>query len=176
MTAAPGGRRELFVSISLMALAAVVTFIAAQGPRVSIDGGQVSGATTPAATALALVALAGSGTLLFLGSTGRRVVGLLLVLAGAGIVALMLRQPDTTWFTYAGADQPPVLRRSAWAYAGAASGLILALVAAWTVVRAPSWPRRTLPATGGAARGGPGSERPPATPWEAIDRGEDPTE
>lgn len=171
--------RGMAMSIALICVTAGVTLLAARGQRVAVEGGAVSGANTPAAAALALVSLAGAGALLFLRANGRRAVGLLLVLAGAGIVAVMLAasDPNGSWFSYGaatGSQVPPEVRRSAWAWTGAGSGAVLMLTAAWVVVRAP----RGSVQSSGSARQKSGEAAAAAhadSTWDRIDRGEDPT-
>jgi len=167
------------MTLAVMCAAAGAMFLAARGQRVTVDRGQVSGATTPAAAALALVTLAGAGTLSLLDTRGRRIVAVLLVLVGAATTAVMLSIPDDAgWFAYSPGNQdapaPPV-RRSPWAWLGAGAGMSLVLAAASTLLRAPWWPG------GGSNRDGarPLLLGPPsgssASAWERIDRGEDPT-
>ena len=124
---------------------------------------------TPAAAALALVALAGVGALLLVRGWARTVIATVLVLVGVGVVVTMATIPEYGWFTYSG--DPPAATRSAWAWVGMGAGVLLGVAAAVAVVRAGRWPqpRRGFdaPAPGRAPRD--------ANPWDALDRGEDPT-
>ena len=82
-------------AIVVVALGAVVALVAAQSPRVSAgNGAQISDADTPAATALALVALAGIAALLLVRPWGRVVIGVLLAAVGLGLVAVFFRPVD----------------------------------------------------------------------------------
>ena len=157
-------------AIVLVALGGMVALTAAQSPRVTVgSGAQISDADTPAATALALVALAGTGAILIVRPWGRVVIGVLLAVVGLGLVAVFFSPAaDSSWFAYT-PGQPDV-RRSAWAWLGAAGGLFVGAGAAMVVLRARQWP---------APRGRfdpPAPARDPGDdPWDALDRGEDPT-
>jgi len=125
--------------------------------------------------ALAWTALAGAGALLATRGVLRRLVGGLLVLAGAGaaVGALTAAAPTMGW---------PVV--------AAAGGLVVGLAGAVAAVRGGRWPamgaryERRRPAAGSGAPAA--GEAPPVTPpgraesperfWEALDRGEDPTD
>lgn len=136
----------------------------------------------PVAAALGLVGLAGIVAVLATRGIGRMVTGVLLALAGAGVVAASVR---------VGLDLPRVVRPVAEQLSGVPG-------ATTDDVRATGWP--WLSVLGGgllsgaglltAARGrrwsalsarydAPGADRPPpAEPpeiWDALDRGEDPT-
>jgi hypothetical protein len=163
------GRREPAVALLLIGLGAAITLVAAGRPRVSAPGATVTGADTPAATALAVVALAGAGALLLARSRLRVVIGVLLAAVSVSLVVLFLSSPgDVGSFTYAAA--PPGLARSAWAWLGVAGAVVLGLGALAVVLRARRWPepRNRYDASAGSR----GRVR---DPWEALDRGEDPT-
>ena len=158
--------------LGAIAVSAGLVLLAASRPRVTVEGqgAALSGELdTPAATALALVALAGVGALLLVRGWARTVIATGLVLVGVGVVVAMATIPDYGWFTYSG--DVPAATRSAWAWLGMGAGVLLAIAAAVAAVRARRWPqprrRYDSPAPG----------RPPrdANPWDALDRGEDPT-
>lgn len=174
-------RREMTVAFAALALGGTAALAAAGRQRVAIEGAEVSGTTTPAAAALASVVLAGVAALIFLGSRGRRWLAALLALAGAGITIAMLRLDafDAQWFTYGdSADAGPAVR-SVWAWVGAGAGLLVAITAIWTAVRAPRWPppkqRATLDQPPDVGGGGTAAARRSGSSWDALDRGEDPT-
>ena len=124
---------------------------------------------TPAAAALGLVALAAVGALLLVRGWVRTVIAALLVLVAAGVVVTMARTPEYGWVTYSGG--PPAATRSPWAWVGMGAGALLGVAAAVAAARARRWPqpRRRYESTAAG--------RPPrdSDPWDALDRGEDPT-
>jgi uncharacterized membrane protein (TIGR02234 family) len=136
----------------------------------------------PGLRALGLVGLAGVVALAATRRVGRAVVGLVLLATGAGVLLSVLTADVLTAARRLDglADQVPVTT-TAWAWATAAGGLLLALAGLLTVVRGSSWPAlgqryeapaTTLPAPERQAPTGPPTER---SLWEALDRGEDPT-
>lgn len=102
------------------------------------------------ASALALVSLAGAAAVLAARGWARRAVGVLLVVAGGAAVAVGL---DTS---------------SWWAVVG---GLATLVAGAWTVWRGPTWTRLS-PRYDRTA----GTDGSPHALWDALDRGEDPTQ
>jgi hypothetical protein len=118
-------------------------------PTAPAGSGAQSGAGGTAA--LALVALAGAGAALLVRNRARIALGVVLLLVGAGLVALGLT--PTRWAPLAG------------------GGLVTAGALA-VVVRARGWPqprsRYVAPA--------PSSSGTPRDAWDALDRGEDPTD
>lgn len=165
-------RAEMTSVLGAIAATAGLVLLAASRPRATVAGqsASVSGALdTPGAAALALVALAGAGALLLVRGWARTVIATLLVLVAAGVVATMATIPsDYGWFSYTG---PPAVTRSAWAWVGMGAGVLLGLAAAVAALRARRWPeprrRYGSPAPSGPRGGG--------DPWDALDRGEDPT-
>jgi hypothetical protein len=164
-------RREMAGSLILVALGAVITLAAAGRPRVTVTGvgAHTTGAATPGATALALVALAGGGAVLLARPWVRVGIGVVLTAIGLGIVALFFRPVDELGY-FAYTPGAAVLHPSAWAWVGAGGGAFIAIGAGAVAARAARWP---VPRK---------SYDPPATvrpggrdPWEALDRGEDPT-
>ena len=165
-------RAEMTAVLGAIAATSGLVLLAASRPRATVEGqgGSLSGALdTPGAAALALVALAGAGALLLVRGWARTVIGLLLVVVAAGVVAAMGRIPtDYGWFNYTGV--PPAVTRSAWAWVGMGAGVLLGLAAAAAVLRARTWPQ--------PRRRYETNPRPATTatdPWSTLDRGEDPT-
>lgn len=115
---------------------------------------------TPWLLAMALVALAGAGALLATRGVARRIVGIVIVLAGAGLAAAAVRGYAYTpgWPTLAllgglaviACGVLAVLRSGEWPSMGA------------RYERTPAEPARNRPATS-------------ATMWDDLDRGIDPT-
>lgn len=168
-------RRQLALVVVGCAAAAVLALVATGRPwqvelavrpaplsdlRIERTGGQLR----PWLPALAWVGLAGAGALLATAATARRVVGGLLVLAGAGLAAGGL--------TAAGGAEPS----PAWPVLAGLAGLLLAGAGVAAVVASRRWPAL------GARYQRPRPPRPESTAarrpealWEALDRGEDPT-
>ena len=147
---------------------------------VEVTGRQLS----PAVPALALVGLAGALALLATRAAGRRLAGLLLVLAGFGVAAAafagsanavtaLMDEAGVAVGTRTAPITPP--DRSAWPWVAASGGALVALAGGLAAVRGPRWPvlsgRYDAP-------GGPGRTRPSTGDgmWAALDRGEDPTD
>jgi hypothetical protein len=162
----------MFVALATTALGAVLVLATAGQPRWSADRLQLTSGGAPAATALALVALAGLGLLLLLVGVARSVIGVLLLLTGAAVVLVDVytgRHVGVVFYAPIGKGQLE-LHRSVWFWLTAVGGVVLAggglLVAIW----GHRWPgtRRDY-----RARAEPSPARPDV--WGALDRGEDPT-
>ena len=137
---------------------------------------------------LALVALAGTGALLATAGRVRRGLGVLLILVGAGIAAGAVLGRAGLDTGRAGA--PGTL----WPIACALGGAIVAVGGLTAARHGHRWPRmsaryerRTVPATqprpGGGSRpspaAGPDARTAPVdnrAAWDALDRGDDPTD
>ena len=100
-------------------------------------GVQLVGGGAPAATALALVALAGIGLLLLLSGRARSGIGVLLVLTGAAVVLVDIYSGRgyLGFSSFSPGPNQLELHRSAWFWLTAAGGVVLAsgglLVAIW---------------------------------------------
>lgn len=118
---------------------------------------------------LAVVALAGTGAVLATRAVARRVVGALLLLVNLALVgggAYGVRLADT--------GEPRVL----WPVLCAVGGLLAAVGGVLVVLRGRDWPG-IGPRYDGAARGGAAralAADGTAAVWDALDRGEDPTD
>lgn len=136
----------------------------------------------PVVPAVALVALAGGVALLLARAFGRRVAGLLLVLAGAagfaatvtlqrvpvdGIADLVTKAVGVTGAPATSVQVTP------WPWVALAGCALTAAGGAVAVLRAGRW---SQPRTRYEAPGAPESERADAgATWDALSRGEDPT-
>jgi hypothetical protein len=164
------------VALGAIAVGALVSLVVAAQPRMStgLAGEQVTGADTPVAGALSLVALAGVAAVLLVHNRTRRVVGIVLVAVSVGIVAAYLAPADSLTYTvFAAGDAPAVdVGRSVWAWLGVSGGVVAVVGSLAVSARAGRWPepRRRFEA--------PAPGRPPRgeDPWETLDRGEDPTQ
>ncbi|HEY5822708.1 MAG TPA: Trp biosynthesis-associated membrane protein [Propionibacteriaceae bacterium] len=151
-----------------------------EGVSVEFSG---TDATAGLSQALAVVVLAGTLLILALRARGRRLVGVLLGLAGAGIVvvgALRLRPSPEAVRTQVRAvsliDQF-ALEGTGWPWIFAAAGVLVVLGAVTTALTAPRWPSRA-----GRFERAEVAPRPvaaddePSDVWKAMDAGMDPTD
>ncbi|WP_145906615.1 TIGR02234 family membrane protein [Kitasatospora viridis] len=183
-------RRSLAVMLLLIVLGAVLVLWAvgrtwASGKVSGLDVGATGSDITGAPGALALVGLASAVAVFAVRGVGRVVLGLLVVLAGAGTaLAAGLGAGDSAaidadaakklGLTGVTAEQ---VSHSAWPWLAVLGGVLLALAGLLTVLRGRGWPSM------GARYEAPTAKRAPApkdagTPadlWKALDRGEDPT-
>lgn len=168
------------------------------GVSVAFTGTEASGGL---AQALALVVLAGALLGLAVRSRGRQVLGVLLVLAGAGVLVLGLSRPRPASQTVRSrvlevslADQFALVG-TPWPYVYATAGLLVLAAAGLMALTASRWPSRVSrferpPAPGPTAAGPeaastadagsvPTPDRPgeddPASLWRLLDAGVDPT-
>jgi hypothetical protein len=173
--------RELAVAVLVCAVAAglalytasrawVIEVIARPAPLPATTVSRTGGSLVPAIPALALVGLAAAGALLATRGRGRIVVGVLLLLCGLGLVV-------GAAYAVAGPERVGV----AWPVASMVCGGLVAAVGFRVVGRGPRWP-----SLGGRYERAGGSAAPTSSSratssddaalWDAIDRGEDPTE
>ncbi|TQM14007.1 Trp biosynthesis-associated membrane protein [Pseudonocardia kunmingensis] len=193
MTARPRPR-ALVTACAGLALAAGLLWIggtavwyrvpSATGAPDSVTGAQVA----PWLGGVALLALAGIAGLVASGGVLRRVVGVVLALAGAGVLAFALTalfaDPGATDVPASALPQSPhgesvddLRRQTAQGTPApllpAAGGLLLLGVGALVAVRERSLPRL------GARYAAPGERRvvqdPDRAAWQALDAGQDPT-
>ena len=185
------GRRELLVAVAACLAGAGLAVLAAGRTWAHVDttsalfGHRTVGLSgrdlTPVVSALGLVGLAGVVAIAATRRTGRAVVGVLVALAGLGILAqtgAILADPKH-WARGPLADHvrvggavPGAVHLNAWPYLALLAGLLLAAAGALTAARGRAWA-----ALGTRYERAP---RPAATPpertlWDQLDRGEDPT-
>lgn len=160
----------MLAALAVTALGAVLVLATAGQSRWSIGGVALRGGGAPAATALALVALAGIGLLLLIGGLARSLVGGLLVLTGVAVVLVDAHTTALTGFGSSPLGPAASASRTVWFWLTAVGGVVLAggglLVAIW----GHRWPRARRDYR---ARAEPSAVRRDA--WSALDRGEDPT-
>jgi uncharacterized membrane protein (TIGR02234 family) len=195
-------RREFGVVLAAAALGAALALFAGgqewasitaqrRAPLPPVTAAVTGGEVAPLTPAAALVLLAATGALLAVRGAGRVAVGLLMVLAGAGIVWSSGR-------VLAGADVVTERLRSfgvpasdlatdvapGWPVVALVGGVLGIAAGLLAVVRGRRWPGmgRHYERPGAAA---PAPVRPATAPlderraqsaWTALDRGEDPTE
>ena len=160
----------MFVALALTGLGALLVLATAGQSRWSIGGAALRGGGAPAATALALVALAGIGLLLLIGGFARSAVGVLLVLSGVAVVLVDVRTTALTGFGSSPLGPAAAVQRSVGFWLTAGGGVVLSAGGLIVAIWGHRWPR--------ARR----DYRAPAEPipvrrdaWTALDRGEDPT-
>jgi uncharacterized membrane protein (TIGR02234 family) len=132
----------------------------------------------PLLPALALVGLAGAGALLATRGRARRIVGVLLVGVGAGIVVGAVA--GRVGLDAGAADRRGVV----WPVACVLGGALVALGGWWAIRHGHRWPslgaryeRRPTGSAGDRGGGQPRAAGPVDTrsAWDALDRGDDPT-
>jgi uncharacterized membrane protein (TIGR02234 family) len=180
-------RRELLTAVALCLLGSVLVLLAvsrtwvsyrtaAAAPLPSKSFEVIGTHLAPGARALALVGLAGTAAILATRGLGRAVVGVLVTAAGAGVMAVVVRalaDPDAAMrragpfvdvHVAPGADLGP------WPYVALFGALLIGIAGLVVVVRGRSWAAMSSRYDAPADRKvGEGSL------WEALDRGEDPT-
>jgi hypothetical protein len=160
----------------------VSRLVASPAPLPPVHLVRTGAQVAPWGPALALVALAGAGALLATRGAGRLVVAGLIALSGLGVAA-------AGGYGLIGVAHT----RPAWPLACLLVGLAMASLGGWSGYRGARWPsmgsryeRPARPAAGAAARlsadpdrADPRMVNPPAAAaamWDALDRGEDPSD
>ena len=197
-----GQRRELTAVLAAAALGAALTLFAGgqrwaditaqrRPPLPPVTAAVTGGEVAPLAPAAALVLLAAAGALLAVRGAARVAVGLLVVLAGAGIVwssGRVLGGADVVTdrlrsFGVPASDLATDLAPT-WPVVSVVGGVLGIAAGLLAVVRGRRWPAmgRRYERPGGTASGPArpvptaGDEQRAQTAWTALDRGEDPTE
>lgn len=197
MSSPQPARREYVATLVLLVVAGALGLVAAgQTWGTADDSSSLSAVTVevtggdlvPLASAVSLVALASVVAVPALRRVGRRIVGGVLVVLGAGLAVTAavagagLEERVRAWVASspdAGGGGGVVSVSAGWAFAAAAAGLLVALAGALVAVRGPSWPGL------GAKYERPSRVAPPdhdrrssseaRDTWDALDRGDDPT-
>lgn len=188
-------RREPILAVLLCLVGALLVLVAASRSWAQVEiagtavlpgrGLDVTGTDlAPGLQALGLVALAGVLAIPATRRWGRVVVGLVLLMVAAGVVAVVagfltdvftaVQRSDAV--REAGGIQGESPGRTLWPYACGLGGLWIATAGLFVAVRGRHWAalgrRYEPPAAEASAPAGPAPER---ELWEALDRGEDPT-
>lgn len=134
----------------------------------------VTGSTLyPISVVGAWIALASVLAVFATSGRARWALGALILVCGAAIVTssmAFILTKDALRFSNALADRGVITIGSGWAITGIA-GLLVAAAGVVTILKGAQWrglSARQLPSDAAAAK-------PASTPWEALDRGEDPT-
>jgi hypothetical protein len=191
------GRREIVAAAAALALSGLTALVVAQATWVHVlarqrAGGQATVVSldlpgtqaAPLVIPLAVIALAGALGLVATRGAARRVVGVALALAGAGLVVAASVAAASPRTAAAGALSQQALDGAAtaaasytvswwWPTLAAVGGIVVLTAGGGAVARAGHWPsmgaRFDLPtaAAGDTSR--------PVDAWTAMDRGQDPT-
>ncbi|MCM3886179.1 Trp biosynthesis-associated membrane protein [Frankia sp. R82] len=194
--AARAGRRERGLAVlgcllgaGLVLVCGAATWVSARvgAPHTASDGAAVAaplathwtGSTlAPAATALALVGLAATVAIVAARGIGRAAVGLLAIVAGIGIVYVVLRigldptpalrrTDSVRQLSVGGPADITAVHRTAAPWLAAFGGLLLTAAGALAAARGRRWPAMSGRYQARDAR--------PVDAWDAIERGHDPT-
>ena len=184
------GRRGLSTAVLLCLAGSSVVLVAAGRSWVDLEvpAGPLADARTdpytgtdlvPGVSALGLVGLAGVVALAATRRVGRSLVGLVLLATGAGVVAAVVSAHGTALAEELSRQtSDAVASVTAWSSVTAVGGVLLLAAGALTVARGRSWPalgqRYEAPAAAPAAV--PARAATERGLWEALDRGEDPTD
>jgi uncharacterized membrane protein (TIGR02234 family) len=186
-----GNRRELLIALLLCVVGAGLAVFVAGRTWAQVSGGEsivaaapvtLSGGDLSGASALGWVGVAGLAALLATSGWARRALGVLLVLLGAGIIALSATSIGRSHVVEAAVEKRALLNSSAdlmpvtnsWWLVSLAGGVLLALAGVLTFVRGGRWPG--MSARYDSANAAPKKVRDdPADLWKSLDRGEDPT-
>jgi uncharacterized membrane protein (TIGR02234 family) len=196
--AAPrAARRELTVTVLIALLGGVIAWAAAGRPwatatvgeapntlKIAATGNDVSGGVT----ALGLTALAGGLALFATRRLARRLVGVLLIAAGIGVAVYAFGERGTSHASHVLADKAAAkgfaagsvsVHTASWWILAVLGGVLVALAGVSALVRGATWPGMSSRYENAALKqaatrtADTGSSK---DLWDALDRGEDPTE
>ncbi|MFG1695652.1 Trp biosynthesis-associated membrane protein [Nonomuraea sp. NPDC049309] len=183
-------KRELSIWVAATALGCLLVLLAAgrewarvlQAGAAAPTGGDLSPVLTP----VALAGLAGVVAVLATRGTGRRVVGAVLALCGAGVAAAVWAAIDdanvTGWLgerdVLHGSSGVPWEAAPLWPAVAAAGALLMLAGGITAIARGPRW--AGMSARYDRAQGTDGEAKAQVSDdralWDALDRGDDPTE
>ena len=183
-----GARRELTVAVVITVVGAALQLIAAGRPwahvlvsppaplptrSIDVTGRALGGIVG----SVALLALAGAAALVATRGLARRVVGAVLVVAGAAaVVALALTTPgrvrdsESVQPLVATGTVVAVSGRTLWPLLHVAGGVLVTAAGALVLRRGARWPALGAQYDVPSRRSSPTADQ-----WAALDRGEDPT-
>lgn len=190
-------RRELTLTVLTALLGGAVAWAAAGRPWATATVGQAPNTLRVAAsgndlsagvTALGLTALAGALALFATQRLARRLVGVLLIAAGIGAAVYAFGERGVSHASHVLADKAAAkgfaagsvsVHTASWWILAVLGGVLVALAGVSALVRGATWPGMSSRYENAAA--GPAAARAADTGsskdlWDALDRGEDPTE
>ena len=149
---------------------------AGEGVVLKFSGTQATGGLSQA---LAVVALAGTVLMLALRTRGRRIIGALLVLVGAGLAVvggLGLRpSADAIGSQVHEVTLADTLSATVWPWIFVGSGVLITIGAVLTMITAGTWPSRSDRFRPGSGSSEDPDSGDPTELWKAMDAGVDPT-
>ncbi|HTF42071.1 MAG TPA: Trp biosynthesis-associated membrane protein [Propionibacteriaceae bacterium] len=149
---------------------------AGDGVVLKFSGTQATGGLSQA---LAVVALAGTVLMLALRTRGRRIIGALLVLVGAGLAVvggLGLRpSADAIGSSVNEVTLADTLSATVWPWIFLGSGVLITIGAVLTIITAGTWRSRSDRFRPGSGRSEDPDSGDPTELWKAMDAGVDPT-
>ena len=149
---------------------------AGEGVVLKFSGTQATGGLSQA---LAVVALAGTLLMLALRTRGRRIIGALLVLVGAGLAVvggLGLRpSADAISSQVHEVTMADTLSATVWPWIFLGSGVLITIGAVLTIITAGTWPSRSDRFRPGSGSSEDPDSGDPTELWKAMDAGVDPT-
>ena len=149
---------------------------AGEGVVLKFSGTQATGGLSQA---LAVVALAGTVLMLALRTRGRRIIGALLVLVGAGLAVvggLGLRpSADAIGSQVHEVTMADTLSATVWPWIFLGSGVLITIGAVLTIITAGTWPSRSDRFRPGSGSSEDPDSGDPTELWKAMDAGVDPT-
>jgi uncharacterized membrane protein (TIGR02234 family) len=149
---------------------------AGDGVVLKFSGTQATGGLSQA---LAVVALAGTLLMLALRTRGRRIIGGLLVLVGAGLAVvggLGLRpSTDAIGSQVHEVTMADTLSATVWPWIFLGSGVLITIGAVLTIITAGTWPSRSDRFRPGSGSSEDPDSGDPTELWKAMDAGVDPT-
>ncbi|MFI6812839.1 Trp biosynthesis-associated membrane protein [Nonomuraea sp. NPDC050328] len=171
------GPRERGAWLAVTALGGVLALVASGREWAEVTGGDTPGLAeatgsllVPALAPLAWAALAGVVAVLATKGIGRRLVGALIAVCGAGVAVLSWRA------TGSGAAREALradvlTQGTAWPYLAMAGGVVLLAAGVFAAVRGGRWSGMSDK----YARQKNAPQKDEKSLWDALDRGEDPT-
>ena len=191
------GRRELAITVVTALLGGLIAWAAAGRPwatatigeapntlKVAASGSDLSGGVT----ALGLTALAGGLALFATQRLARRLVCVLLIAAGVGAAVYAFGERGASRASHVLADKASAkgfaaglvsAHMNSWWILAALGGVLVALAGVSALLRGATWPgmsSRYENAATGTAAGTAADTGSSKDLWDALDRGEDPTE
>lgn len=187
-------RRELTATVLLALLGGVIAWAAAGRPWATATVGEAPTTLKVAAsgndlsagvTALGLTALAGGLALFATQRLARRLVGVLLIAAGVGAAVYAFGERGAGHASRVLADKASAkgfaagsvaAHTASWWILAVLGGVLVAVAGAVALVRGAAWPGMSSRYENAAAKKAAADTGSSKDLWDALDRGEDPTE